>query len=331
MCGWPPSCKGFRAVLDVACGHVSGLWCGRVMTAGPDGFRGARPRHFRGLEGPLHEPGCPRSLGRPIHHHAFLPSQAQPDPNARLRRHGPEFVSRRMTAHRPQRGRSVSAGAAGAAGRGAMRAILLASATATTRRGRRASSDRSHGLASTALGQRSTAWAPMIRRRRSSASPRLLIPPRRALPPLEFCARHRARAKPRIPARCGRRRGWAPSPPGCWRSPARSPGSSPAAGWPGWRDARRAARRPSAASLVRELLELLDEHRQDPTRQLGHAILGLVPDRGDQLRDMARALGRDDAELGQMAAQRIDQHGPLPHQQIAGAMDGQRRLLLLAS
>ena len=82
--------------------------------------------------------------------------------------------------------------------------------------------------------------------------------------------------------------------------------------------------------LRRELLELLDEHRQDPTRQLGQARLGLVPDRRDQLCDMARALGRDDAELGQMPAQGVDQHGALTHEQITGAVDGQRRLLRFA-
>ena len=57
-----------------------------------------------------------------------------------------------------------------------MRASLLASATAATRRGRRASSAFSQGLASTALGQGSTAWAPVINRRRSSVSPRLTLP-----------------------------------------------------------------------------------------------------------------------------------------------------------
>ena len=52
----------------------------RSLTAGPDGFRGARPRQFCGLEGPVHEPGCPRCVGRPIHHHALLPSQADAEP-----------------------------------------------------------------------------------------------------------------------------------------------------------------------------------------------------------------------------------------------------------
>ena len=41
------------------------------------------------------------------------------------------------------------------------------------------------GSASIALGQRSTARAPVIGNRRSSLSPRLLIRPSRALPPLE--------------------------------------------------------------------------------------------------------------------------------------------------
>ena len=89
--------------------------------------------------------------------------------------------------------------------------------------------------------------------------------------------------------------------------------------------------RPSAANFAASFLELLGEHRQDPTRQFGQPKFGRVPDRRDQLRDMARALGRDDAEFGQVAAQGIDRHRPLPHQQVAGAMDGQRRLLRLRS
>jgi hypothetical protein len=42
------------------------------------------------------------------------------------------------------------------------------------------------------------------------------------------------------------------------------------------------------------------------------------------------ALRQDNAELRQMRPQGIDQAGALPHQQVAGAVDQQHRLLLLA-
>src|SRR5688500_10529624 len=50
MCAWPPTCKGCpRVLLTVACGHVSGRWRGLLMTVGPDGSRGARPRPAGGF------------------------------------------------------------------------------------------------------------------------------------------------------------------------------------------------------------------------------------------------------------------------------------------
>ena len=44
----------------------------------------------------------------------------------------------------------------------------------------------------------------------------------------------------------------------------------------------------------------------------------LILDSLHKLRNVSRPFGHDDAELGQMAAQGIDDLGPLPHQQIAG-------------
>src|SRR5215472_7211310 len=68
-----------------------------------------------------------------------------------------------------------------------MRAVLLASATATTRLGRRWRSPITHGSALVAFERSKLALAPLIRSRRKYWLPRLDIPPRRCLPPVEFC------------------------------------------------------------------------------------------------------------------------------------------------
>src|SRR6516165_7861340 len=68
-----------------------------------------------------------------------------------------------------------------------MRAVLLASATATTRLGRRWRRPITHGSALVAFERSRLALAPLIRRRRKYWLPRLDIPPRRCLPPVEFC------------------------------------------------------------------------------------------------------------------------------------------------
>src|SRR5436190_5334028 len=71
-----------------------------------------------------------------------------------------------------------------------MRAVLLASATATTRLGRRRRSPITHGSALVAFERSKLALAPLIRSRRKYWLPRLDIPPRRCLPPVEFCPGH---------------------------------------------------------------------------------------------------------------------------------------------
>ena len=317
------------------------------MTAGPDGFRGARPQHFGGLVGPLHEPGCPRSLGRPIHHHAFLPSQAQPVPNGGYAAMGRNSSSRRMTAHRPQRGRSVSTGAAGGCRpRGDARHLVR----------QRHRHDQARPPGEQRPQPRVGLDRPGPAQHRLGADDQ--EPAQLGIAPLADLAQARlaaARVLPRHQSEPGRE--FPPAAEGGGVGHRRRQGAG------GHRPDPRDRRQPLAGRAGamprqqlpadhgqpgRELLELLDERRQDPTRQRGHPILGLVPDGGDQLHDMARALGRDDAELGQMAPQRVDQpcratrpgslrertigaadRGPLTHQQITGAMDGQRRLLLL--
>src|SRR5436305_7082920 len=70
-----------------------------------------------------------------------------------------------------------------------MRAVLLASATATTSGDRRRRNPITHGSALVAFDHSKLALAPLIRSRRKYWLPRLDIPPRRCLPPVEFAAR----------------------------------------------------------------------------------------------------------------------------------------------
>src|SRR5215213_8366389 len=68
-------------------------------------------------------------------------------------------------------------------------AVLLASATAASLVGLRASSARTHSPSRVGRlrAWRSTATAPAVSRLRMYLSPRLLVRPKRSLPPLEFC------------------------------------------------------------------------------------------------------------------------------------------------
>src|SRR5215469_8304784 len=68
-----------------------------------------------------------------------------------------------------------------------MRAVLFASATATTRLGRRRRSPITQGSALVAFERSRLALAPLISSRRKYWLPRLDMPPRRFLPPVEFC------------------------------------------------------------------------------------------------------------------------------------------------
>jgi len=55
---------------------------------------------------------------------------------------------------------------------------------------------------------------------------------------------------------------------------------------------------------------------------------GAVVDLRDQRSDLVSPRADDHPEFGQMGAQRIDEHGPLPDQQLAGPMQHQHRLLV---
>src|SRR6476619_2408580 len=68
----------------------------------------------------------------------------------------------------------------------AMRAVLFANATATTRLGRRRRSPITHGSALVAFERSRLALAPLISSRRKYWLPHLDMPPNRFLPPVEF-------------------------------------------------------------------------------------------------------------------------------------------------
>src|SRR5262249_2708351 len=208
-----------------------------------------------------------------------------------------------------------------------MRAVLLASATATTRPGRRWRSPITHGSALVAFERSKLALAPLIRSRRKYGLPRLDIPPRRCLPPVEFC------------------RGTRPSQAANSR-PLRKPlGSTTVAA------SAVAMIGPMPGTLARRWLtgllfvpghELLLDRRNRRLQLLNlsrqrlsplapqsrQARVALSGDNGDQLADVAQALGRDHAELGQMPAQSVPQTRPLAHQPLPATVQQHGSLLV---
>ena len=69
-----------------------------------------------------------------------------------------------------------------------------------------------------------------------------------------------------------------------------------------------------AVDLLVEPLHLAHQRRQRAACDLWQAGVGRVRNHGYQLRDMPLALRRHHAELGQMAAQRVDQRRALADQ-----------------
>jgi hypothetical protein len=76
-----------------------------------------------------------------------------------------------------------------------------------------------------------------------------------------------------------------------------------------------------------ELAKLINNSVQLQPRHLGRMLLSLVQ-RFDSSLQATRPFGRDDAEFRQMTAQTIDQHRPLPNQQIARLVQHQGSLLV---
>ena len=79
--------------------------------------------------------------------------------------------------------------------------------------------------------------------------------------------------------------------------------------------------------LLAEQAELIDEAVQRPSRQFRQTILRLVQS-FDGGFCPAWPFGRDDAELREVTAQGVDQHRPLPDQQVTGLVKHQGGLLI---
>ena len=73
MCGRPRRSKGdLVCCAAVGCGHVSGLCCAALMTAGPDAIRSLAPKQIYALEWRITLDGflqAPGSTGLPSRHH----------------------------------------------------------------------------------------------------------------------------------------------------------------------------------------------------------------------------------------------------------------------
>src|SRR5829696_4494313 len=78
------------------------------------------------------------------------------------------------------------------------------------------------------------------------------------------------------------------------------------------------------------LLELGDDQAHTPPCQVRQGCPSCLRGHFPELGHARQPLRSNDAVLGQMTAQSIDQHGPLPHEQLARAVEHQHGLLLWA-
>src|SRR5262249_18768349 len=152
---------------EVACSHVSGLLVQSGWTAGPDGVREPRPHHSNGIDAPMKRQvwlGCV-GIDRLCHHASLLSRKLQ-------------NVAQRP---KPPRPRAGSSHAGASPPRRCARSCWLALPPPP-------GSAAAGAVRSPMDRQRSKlALAPLIRSRRKYWLPRLDIPPRRCLPPVEFC------------------------------------------------------------------------------------------------------------------------------------------------
>ena len=71
------------------------------------------------------------------------------------------------------------------------------------------------------------------------------------------------------------------------------------------------------------------QHIEDAANGRGNPAIGTIRDDPEQLCRSIAALGRHDAEFGQVPAQGIAQHRALAHQQLPGSVEHQGGLLFL--
>src|SRR4029077_3515869 len=221
----------------------------------------------------------------------------------------------------------------------AMRAILLASAIAATLVGRRANSLVSQGrcLAPWIFAYRITASAPAVNRLRRDRSPRLVMLPSLSSPAFGQPAEPLLAA-----ARILLRNQADPGRKVSSRSKSSRIGNA--------RDQRRSQRRSHAGDLIKpfarligsmpgqdapiELQDLCLEHPQlrakggkTLTCDLWHPLVIRIGDDVEELLDTVAANRRDDPELGEVGADRIDHRGLLANEEMTCAMEHEAALL----
>ena len=207
-----------------------------------------------------------------------------------------------------------------------MRAFLFATATMTSIGGLRASIWPSHESAGTPLrsAQRTTALAAMMSRRRSVRSPMREVRPRRSLPPVERCTgvspTQAAKSRPERNVSTG----------GAKASMAVAI-SGPI---PGTLISRRAVSSAFArgdlgierCGLFLQMAERMHENGEAGTSGWRNVRFGIL-DLRDQPLDVGGSLRRDQAVLGKMAADRVDELSTLADQHIASPEDHRGGLL----
>ena len=76
-------------------------------------------------------------------------------------------------------------------------------------------------------------------------------------------------------------------------------------------------------------MERLDQHLENRPGDLRNGLIRIL-DSPQEVRNVSRTFGHDEPELRQVPAQRIDDLGPLPDQEIPGPEHESRGLGLLA-
>lgn len=76
------------------------------------------------------------------------------------------------------------------------------------------------------------------------------------------------------------------------------------------------------------LLQLVDQWLKTAPDQDGQVFIGIILHHGNELRQAGSLLRRNDAELGKVASNCIDQHSPLLNQKVSASVKNEHRLLI---
>src|ERR1700738_3292516 len=172
-----------------------------------------------------------------------------------------------------------------------------------------------------------TASAPATNKLRRYRSPCLLMPPSLFLPPLECCfGTSPIQAEKSRPDR--KAFGSATLATSAVASAGPTPGSS-SSRWLTWLDRCQAMIRRSEFQYPRlEHRQLGAKRRNTGTRDIGQPVVVAIPGNIEQLFNTSAPDRGDNAELGKVSSDRIDDGRLLPDEQMACAMEHQAALLL---